>query len=212
VTTATQTFASKAPWIMDQLMKDFGLTLVQASGVLGNLGHECDGFTKLQELHPLGGGRGGLGWAQWTADRRRTYEAYCARNHLDPKDDKANYGFMFNELKGAYSKAITHLKTTTSIDGAVRQFEKDYEAAGVKDYPSRNKWAMRALDAHGQKDDVIEKVQKRLNELGLKTIVGEIDGIDGPRTKEGITAFQLCHGGLVVDGIAGPETRKALGL
>ena len=46
--------------------------------------------------------------------------------------------------------------------------------------------------------------------LGLRLYHGFVDGIDGPRTRHGIRAFQHRRG-LHVDGIAGPETRRALG-
>ena len=39
---------------------------------------------------------------------------------------------------------------------------------------------------------------------------GEIDGIKGPLTKAGLREFQRAHH-LTVDGIMGPQTRKALG-
>jgi hypothetical protein len=41
-------FQSKAPRIMHDLMHDLSLTTVQAAGILGNIGHECAGFTLLQ--------------------------------------------------------------------------------------------------------------------------------------------------------------------
>lgn len=45
---------------------------------------------------------------------------------------------------------------------------------------------------------------------GLQLYSGFVDGIDGPLTRDGILAFQRRRG-LPVDGIAGPETRRALG-
>jgi murein DD-endopeptidase MepM/ murein hydrolase activator NlpD len=39
---------------------------------------------------------------------------------------------------------------------------------------------------------------------------GTVDGIDGPRTQEGVRRFQARRG-LAVDGVAGPRTRRALG-
>jgi murein DD-endopeptidase MepM/ murein hydrolase activator NlpD len=39
---------------------------------------------------------------------------------------------------------------------------------------------------------------------------GVVDGIAGPKTKRGLKAFQRAHH-LVADGIAGPKTRRALG-
>jgi peptidoglycan hydrolase-like protein with peptidoglycan-binding domain len=45
---------------------------------------------------------------------------------------------------------------------------------------------------------------------GLRAYSGFVDGIEGPLTRDGIRTFQHRRG-LPVDGIAGPETRRALG-
>jgi hypothetical protein len=71
-------FRQKAPAIMADLMRDFPpLDPLGAAAILGNIGHECDGFRHLQEIHPVAG-RGGLGWCQWTGPRRRAFEAWCS--------------------------------------------------------------------------------------------------------------------------------------
>lgn len=144
---ATQTFALKAPWIMAKLRDDFDLTEEQAAGIVGNLGHESAGFTAFQEAHPSAG-RGGLGWGQWTGPRRVAFEAYCVRNKLDTHSDKANYAWLFLELKRSEKRAISKLKTADTIEEAVIVFEKAYERAGVKAYASRTTWAERALVAY----------------------------------------------------------------
>ena len=72
-----KTFAEKAPVIMQHLLKDFPqLEDFHAAGVLGNIGRETGGFRLMQEVRPKKG-RGGLGWLQWTADRREKFEAFC---------------------------------------------------------------------------------------------------------------------------------------
>ena len=50
-------------------------------------------------------------------------------------------------------------------------------------------------------------VQARLNNLGYDA--GPVDGLDGPRTKSGVMAFQEDNG-LAVDGIAGAKTQDKL--
>lgn len=50
-------------------------------------------------------------------------------------------------------------------------------------------------------------LQTALTRLGYA--VGGLDGIPGPKTRAGVTAFQRDHG-LVVDAIYGPKTRAAL--
>lgn len=104
---AQDVFRAKAPGIMAQLMEDFPLQLDDVAAVVGNFGHECAGFTAMQEINPVvEGSRGGYGWPMWTGARRRAYEAYCKRNKLDPASDKANYAYVFVELKGPEKRAI----------------------------------------------------------------------------------------------------------
>lgn len=146
---AIDTFRAKAPGVMDLLMADFGLNDISAAAILGNLGHECRGFTALQELNPVvKGSRGGWGWAQWTGPRRREFEAYCKRNNLDPASDKANYAFLFVELETTERAAIAALKAANGLDAKVEAFERTFLRAGVKHYPSRKEWARKALEAH----------------------------------------------------------------
>jgi hypothetical protein len=187
--TPVETFRTKSPGIMALLMADFGLTEEQAAGILGNLGHESNGLTTFQEVGPRGG-RGGWGWGQWTGPRRVQFEAYCARNHLDPKSDKANYGWLFVELKGPERGAIDALEKTRTLKDAVRAFERAYERAGVRAYTSRDKWAQRALDAfHAASNDrgaQIRRIQEKLASSGFDP--GPIDGVIGPKTLKAIEA------------------------
>jgi hypothetical protein len=55
--------------------------------------------------------------------------------------------------------------------------------------------------------ETLSGVQARLNNLGY--YCGKVDGINGPRTKRAVEAFQTDNG-LTVDGIAGPKTKGAL--
>lgn len=145
----TDLFNSKAPWIMNLLRADFDLSIEEAAAILGNIGHECGGFKLFQEQKPLvPGSRGGFGWCQWTGPRRVAFENYCKRNGLDPKSDKANYGWLFVELKSTESAAIPAVKRAVGLEAKVRAFELKFERAGVKHYDSRYVWARRALAAH----------------------------------------------------------------
>lgn len=144
-------FAAKAPTIMAKLMSDFGLNDVQAAAILGNIGHECAGFRHMQEIAPLQGGRGGLGWCQWTASRRVSFEKFLAKRNAPPNDDKANYDYLKQELQGKpqYDNAIRDLKQTSTLEAGVKAFELAFEKANIhtKGYPSRNKFGKTALDA-----------------------------------------------------------------
>ncbi|MDE7396048.1 MAG: spore cortex-lytic enzyme [Clostridiales bacterium] len=61
----------------------------------------------------------------------------------------------------------------------------------------------------GDTKENIRIVQQRLKELGFYTI--SVDGIWGPKTLAGVKNFQRSRG-LVVDGIGGAKTEKALGV
>lgn len=147
---SVELFRAKAPNIMELLIADFGLSIDDSAAILGNIGHECNGFSTMQEVKPLiPGSRGGFGYCQWTGPRRRDFEAYCKRNSLDPYSDKANYGFLFVELKGAEGKrALPALKAAKNLRDKVIAFEGKFLRAGIKHYDSRYIWAQRAKEAY----------------------------------------------------------------
>lgn len=138
-------FDAKASQIMPRLMRDFGLSREQAAGIVGNLGHESGGFRFHQEQNPLGGGRGGAGWAQWTGPRRRAFEAWAEKNGLDPKSDEASYGFL-TQGDPEFGKALRAVKQTSTPEDASVAFENSFERAGVKAYGSRFGFARRAMN------------------------------------------------------------------
>ncbi|WP_299955731.1 phage tail tip lysozyme [uncultured Roseobacter sp.] len=142
-------FRFKVPEIADALMSDFGLTLDQAGGVLGNIGHECAGFRTMQEIKPIvPGSRGGWGWCQWTGPRRRLFEAWCQKNGFDNlSDDAANYGFLKHELETSEKRALRHLKDTLSLADATRSFMDKFERPGIDHFESRLNWAREAKKA-----------------------------------------------------------------
>jgi len=142
-------FRQKAPGIMQDLMDDFGLTLDQAAGVLGNIGHECAGFRTMQEIKPIvPGSKGGWGWCQWTGPRRRAFEAWCQKNGFDNlSDDAANYGFLKHELETTEKGALKHLRKTISLRDATRSFMDKFERPGIKHFDGRLNWAREALKA-----------------------------------------------------------------
>lgn len=145
---AETTFRSKAPWIMALLMRDFPIGLDDSAAMVGNFGHECLGFTAMQEIDPtVKGSKGGYGWPMWTGPRRRAFEAWCRKKGLNPASDEANYRYLTVELTGSEKAAIKAVKAAKSLNAKVKAFELAYERAGVKHYDSRNRWAAIALDA-----------------------------------------------------------------
>jgi len=154
-------FAAVVPGFMAKLLRDFPeLDVLDAASVFGNAGHESGGLVSLQELKPtVKGSRGGWGWMQWTGPRRRAFEAYCKRNRLDPSSIKANYKYLFIELKGIEGTekgAIKAVLSAGSLEEKVKAFEKAYLRAGVKHYPSRLAWANRALEAWNASAKMLE--------------------------------------------------------
>ncbi len=74
---------------------------------------------------------------------------------------------------------------------------------------SSDSLAIPTLSKRGSRGEEVTKIQQKLKELGLYTIA--VDGIYGAKTEEAVRAFQK-QKGLAVDGIAGPNTLKALGI
>ena len=143
------TFEGLAPKIMKDLMAPFGLTAEQAAAILGNLGHESGGFKFMQEIKPISG-KGGLGWAQWTGPRRKTFVAFCNGKGLPTDSYAGNLGYLKSELdpvSGSERKAIPAVKAAGSLPAMVDAFEEAFERAGVKAFASREKFANRALAA-----------------------------------------------------------------
>lgn len=75
-----------------------------------------------------------------------------------------------------------------------------------EDYPDyADTWTLKL--GHLDPAESLSGVQARLNNLGYDC--GPVDGINGPRTKAAVTAYQKAKG-LDVDGIPGPQTQAAL--
>jgi hypothetical protein len=143
-------FQSLAPRIMRGLIRDLSISLTDAAAIVGNLGHESGGFRFLQEKKPLvPGSAGGYGWAQWTGPRRRAYEAYCAKNKLDPAGFEANYGYLVFELRNTETRAVPAVKAAKTLPEKVKAFELHFERASplYKHYESREQYAAQALTA-----------------------------------------------------------------
>jgi len=103
--------------LMDDLKKDYNLTTEQAAAFAGNLWHETMGFQAFQEKGPKVG-RGGLGFAQWTASRRVTFEDYLKeQGNLSADDYGANYGYLKKELDSTEKKVLKTLRGQTVRSG-----------------------------------------------------------------------------------------------
>jgi hypothetical protein len=120
--------------LMSDLQRDFGLTKVQAAGVVGNLDHESAGFRSLQEINPLvKGSRGGYGYAQWTGPRRRQFEAWAAKHGLSTASYEANYGFLKHELTStSESRVLGPLRRAQTVEQAAIVFSGSSQRGNAK--------------------------------------------------------------------------------
>lgn len=148
-------FDTEAPVLMQKLMDDFKVGVGTAAAVFGNAGLESNGFRSLQEKQPLVvGSRGGYGIMQWTGPRRRLYEAYCERNHLDGSQMGTNYAFLFVELKGAEGMngaLLQQMEKLTSLEAKTNYFMLHFLRPGIPHLDQRIKWAYRAQVAYTHK-------------------------------------------------------------
>lgn len=142
-------FLQKAPGIMRDLIRDLpGLTRIQAAAILGNIGHECGGFTTLHQIG-MAPGRGGHGWCQWDGSRRKAFLAFASGLGLDWRQDEVNYRFLVQELRGPERNALTSLLRQTKLEAAVEDFDAKFERSGVKHMDRRIRYARLALAAVG---------------------------------------------------------------
>jgi hypothetical protein len=190
-------------WVVRRLAADLDLPLPNAAGVVGNLGYESAGFTKLQEIRPLvRGSRGGFGWAQWTGPRRDRFEEWCAAHDLEAVSDEANYGFLIEELRGTYHGIVTDpVRRCAGIEDACRLVHRFYETpsdvldGSYRSGPDRLQWARRALAGAGAPDAPVaynragaaRDMQVALARLGLYTAA--VDGIWGPLSRAAYERF-----------------------
>jgi hypothetical protein len=147
-------FATLAPGIMSRLMAEFPIQPYQAAAILGNVGYESNGLRVMQEvLRPGARGPGGLGWAQWSGDRRTKFIAYCNARGVETSSDAGNLGYLLDELHNSKHNSIDALLIATDLNDAVKKFEAKFEAAGVKRYDRRLRWATLAINQFSQQHD-----------------------------------------------------------
>lgn len=216
-------------WVVRRLSLDLSLDLQRCAGIVGNLGFESAGFTTLHEIGQPEG-RGGYGWGQWTADRRKTFFAYCTQQHLPIASDEGNYGYLLHELTGAYKATVAALRRfgVITLEDAVFSVGQTYERPGgttddyLPGFSGRLHWARRALagaqgsaplpehDPTLRKRDSGEEVE-RLQGLLAKVLGIHLaqDGNFGNWTEAAVKTYQA-RAGLMQDGVCGPLTWAAL--
>jgi hypothetical protein len=130
--------ARRVTAIAARLQRDLGITQQGAAALLSNLIAEHGGVLsgvgqqeKLAQWKIAKGWKGGFGWSQWTASRRKDYMNWTASQHLDPKSDEANYGYLIHELKTNFSKVVQELKSHMDPKALAALIEPQYEGAGA---------------------------------------------------------------------------------
>ena len=99
-----------------------------------------------------------------------------------------------------------------SVFNAVTGIESDISENFISEILNNTKKSSDSLDVvskMGSSSDEVIKVQTVLKDMGYYT--GGVDGIFGVKTQDAVMKFQRAKG-LITDGIAGPQTLKALGL
>ena len=149
------TFDRIAPILMGDLIRDFGFKDFQAAGFVGNFGAESGLISGRQEgtsgatPYPIRGHTGGIDWPQWTGQgeggRRKAFGDWVEQTGVPYPSYAASYGFVKYELQGAYKKAVTQVKKTTTLKAATETAEALYEKAGIKNMASRLAFAEKAL-------------------------------------------------------------------
>lgn len=147
----TGTWEHRGGWVVAALANDYRLSYPQAAGIVGNLGFESVGFTKLHEIGQAEG-VGGYGWAQWTAVRRRYFMADAAKRGLPWQSDAANMKYLEVELDDAgYAYCLRALRKTSTVEDATLSWGIHFEAPGgttpthLPGYLGRLAYARRAL-------------------------------------------------------------------
>lgn len=144
--------------LRDKLTKDFGLSKAQASGVVGNLSAETDGFRLMQEMKPLvPGSRGGYGLAQWTGARRRQFEAFAKSQGKPVSDLDTQYAFLKKEIGGNEAwtgEGLPGFRRTLTPESSALYFRKYFERPGIPNDSRRLHDARQAFNAPGNAPSV----------------------------------------------------------
>jgi len=114
-----------------------GLTRAQAAGIAGNLLFES-GFNP----SAVGDGGTSFGIAQWHFGRGDAMKAYCTSHGYSTTSFKGQLEYLWSELNGSESGALSKLKQTSNAYDAGIAFERYYERPAVIN-PARGDAAQR---------------------------------------------------------------------
>jgi spore coat assembly protein SafA len=103
-----------------------GLTRAQAAGIAGNLQFES-GFNP----SAVGDGGTSFGIAQWHYGRGDAMKAYCTSHGYSTTSFKGQLEYLWSELNGSESGALSKLRQTGNAYDAGIAFERYYERPAV---------------------------------------------------------------------------------
>lgn len=128
-----------------------GLTKKQAAGIVGNLDQESGMDPTIKQY----GGGPGRGIAQWSVGGRwDTYvgdnEVHFTTVHLGVSrwNLKGQFKFTWHELHSFSYYGLATLKNQTTIDGAVRVFQNQFEGCGTCNTSARIHYAHAAFNRY----------------------------------------------------------------
>lgn len=134
---ADASFQKNSEVLIRRLMKDYNLKPQQAAGIVGNLASESNVRGKpltagAQETNKKRG-RGGLGWGQWTGERRKEFESFASKYGKDKNiknatsNPEVNYQFLKKEFDTTQKHVIENVRNAKTLEQATYQgltFEK----------------------------------------------------------------------------------------
>jgi hypothetical protein len=145
-----------------------GLTLAQASGILGNFGRESGVNPAIiqgvngnpptiasEGYKPVNGV--GFGIAQWTFTSRQSGLVALSTSSSRPIIDLGlQLDYSWQELNGSHKAALTSLKAATTADNAAYVFHRDYEGSADSEETVRKNRGGDALQIYAQYRTIIK--------------------------------------------------------
>jgi hypothetical protein len=123
-----------------------GLSPNQAAAVVGNFAAESS--LKPDNLNPNDVGKPAYGLAQWRADRYSGLVDYCSSNNLDYKSLEGQLAYSMHELNTKSYLGLGALKSSSTLEEAVRVVETKYERPQPGTFDKRYAFARQALEKY----------------------------------------------------------------
>ncbi|MGO1972010.1 MAG: phage tail tip lysozyme [Propionibacteriaceae bacterium] len=223
VTTATPAWAANNTQTAYNFFAKKGLSAAQSAGLVGNFIVES-GEDPINPAAKQHGGGPGRGIAQWEGGRRTDLYNYAKSRGLAWSNLGLQLDFVWKELTGKESNALSKLKATNTPKTAAVAVRKYYErpsahadAARISaanlvyerysgDTPPPESETEFPLLKKGAKGAAVTTMQYLLRGKGQSL---SVDGVFGADTLSKVKAFQK-KAGLAVDGVVGPRTWLAL--